>query len=310
MLQTIPEIDLPELVEYAKARNVRLILWTVFNVLDSQLEAACQKYAQMGIAGFKVDFLDRYDQEAARMIYRIAEACAQNHLVLDYHGIFAPQGIQRTWPNVINFEAVFGMEEVKWTKHDEKDMPQYDVTFPFIRGQAGFVDFTPGGMRNASRQDYQPVYSNPMTMGTRCHQLAHYIAHESPLTMLADSPSAYEREPQCTQFIATLPPIYQSLRVIAGQMGQYIIVLRTDKQGNYYLAGETNWDERDINIDFGTILPHDTSEYELLSFTDGPNANRVATDFQAQRGVVCWRDYLPVHMASGGGFAMKLKRVK
>ncbi len=310
MLTTIPGINLPELVEYAKARNVRIILWCVFNVLDKQLEAACQKYAQMGIAGFKVDFLDRYDQEAARMIYRIAEACAQNHLVLDYHGIFAPQGIQRTWPNVINFEAVFGMEEVKWTKHDEKDMPQYDVTFPFIREQAGFVDFTPGGMRNASRQDYQPVYSNPMTMGTRCHQLAHYIVHESPLTMLADSPSAYEREPQCTQFIATLPPIYQSLRVIAGEMGQYIIVLRTDKQGNYYLAGETNWDERDINIDFGTILPHDTSEYELLSFTDGPNANRVATDFQAQRGVVCWRDYLPVHMASGGGFAMQLKRIK
>ncbi len=310
MLTTIPEINLPELVEYAKARNVRIILWCVFNVLDKQLEAACKKYEKMGIAGFKVDFLDRNDQEAARMIYRIAEACAQNHLVLDYHGIFAPQGIQRTWPNVINFEAVFGMEEVKWTAHDAQDMPQYDVTFPFIRGQAGFVDFTPGGMRNASRQDYQPVYSNPMTMGTRCHQLAHYIVHESPLTMLADSPSAYEREPQCTQFITSLPPIYQSLRVIAGQMGEYIIVLRTDKQGNYYLAGETNWDERDINIDFGTILPHDTSEYELLSFTDGPNANRVATDFQAQRGVVCWRDYLPVHMASGGGFAMKLKRVK
>ena len=310
MLKTIPDIDLPMLISYAKERDVKIILWCVFNVLDDHLEEICQKYAQMGIAGFKVDFLDRNDQEGVTMTYRIAEACAKHHLVLDYHGIYAPNGIQRTWPNVINFEAVFGMEEVKWTKHDEKDMPRYDVTFPFIRGQAGYVDFTPGGMRNATRQDYQPIYSNPVTMGTRCHQLAHYIVHESPLTMLADNPTIYEREIDCTRFIASLPSTYRSLSVLDGKMGEYIIVVRTDGEGNYYVAGETSWDERDITIDFSDILPHDTSEYELRLFSDGSNANRVATDFLMQRGVVCWRDYLPIHMASGGGFAMKILRFK
>ena len=131
-----------------------IILWTVFNVLDSQLDEACEKYSSMGIKGFKVDFLDRYDQEGVDMIYRIADRCAKNKLLLDYHGIFAPQGIQRTYPNVINFEAVFGMEEVKWTQREKgiengvsydrpsKDMPAYDVTFPFIRGMAGYVDYT------------------------------------------------------------------------------------------------------------------------------------------------------------------------
>ncbi len=307
MLQTIPEIDLPMLVQYARERNVRIILWTVFNVLNDQLEQACLKYAQMGIAGFKVDFLDRNDQEAVEMTYRIAEACANHHLVLDYHGIYAPQGIQRTWPNVINFEAVFGMEEVKWTKHDEQDMPRYDVTFPFIRGQAGYVDFTPGGMRNATRADYQPIYANPITMGTRCHQLAHYIVHESPLTMLADSPTAYEREPECTRFIASLPAMYQSLKVIDGRLGEYIVVLRTDDKGNYYIAGETNWDERDLEIRLSSILPA-KAKFDAEIFCDGINASHVATDYDVRHFQLSSSDILSLHLVQGGGFAAKLIR--
>ena len=306
MLRTIPDIDLPMLVLYARERNVRLILWIVFNVLDDQLEEACRKYADMGIAGFKVDFLDRNDQEAVQMTYRIAEACAQHHLVLDYHGIYAPQGIQRTWPNVLNFEAVFGMEEVKWTKHDEKDMPAYDVTFPFIRGQAGYVDFTPGGMRNATRADFQPIYNNPLTMGTRCHQLAHYIVHESPLTMLADNPTAYEQERECTQFIASLPSRYTTMQVLDGRIGEYIVVLRTDADGNYYLGGETNWDERTLHIPL-SFLPDGTT-FEANIFSDGINANHVATDYRSETIRVSKNDTLHLTLASGGGFAIKIKR--
>jgi len=304
MLTTIPDIDLPMLVQYARERNVRLILWTVFNVLDDQLQEACRKYADMGIAGFKVDFLDRNDQEALEMTYRIAEACAQHHLVLDYHGIYAPQGIQRTWPNVLNFEAVFGMEEVKWTKHDEKDMPAYDVTFPFIRGQAGYVDFTPGGMRNATRADFQPIYNNPLTMGTRCHQLAHYIVHESPLTMLADNPTVYEQERECTQFIASLPTRYTSMQVLDGVMGEYIVVLRTGADGHYYLGGETNWNERTLDIPL-SFLP-EGKNFKADIFVDGPNANHVATDYQHLQQVVSKGDTLHLTLASGGGFAIRL----
>lgn len=320
MLTVIPDINLPELVRYAKQKKVDIILWTVFNVLDKQLNEACEKYAAMGIKGFKVDFLDRYDQEATEMIYRIAEKCAQHHLVLDYHGIFAPQGITRTYPNVINFEAVFGMEEVKWTERAKvqkdgktvnepsKDMPEYDVTFPYIRGMVGPVDFTPGGMRNASKADFQPIYNNPMTMGTRCHQLAHYIVHESPLTMLADNPTAYEKEPECTAFIASLPNTYDEMRVLSGKMGEYIIVAR--RQGNdWYVAGETNWESRDVEVS-ASFLP--AGSYTITAFTDGINADHNATDYTV------WKEHftLPysidqtvtVHMASGGGFAAKLIR--
>lgn len=318
MLTVIPDLNLPALVEYGKRKNVGIILWTVFNVLDAQLEEACEKYAAMGIKGFKVDFLDRYDQEAVAMIYRIAEKCAQNQLILDYHGIFAPQGINRTYPNVINFEAVFGMEETKWTlrakvqkdgktiDEPEKDMPLYDVTFPFIRGMAGYVDFTPGGFRNATKADFQPIYNNPMTMGTRCHQMAHYIIHDSPLTMLADNPTTYEKEPECTDFIASLPTVYERMTVLDGKMGEYIITAR-QQGGDWYVAGETNWEARDVDVDI-SFLPAGT--YEVTAFFDGKNAEKVASDYEVMKQTVTIphpiHEKITVHMASGGGFAAKI----
>lgn len=305
LLKTIPEIDLPLLVDYAKSKNVKLILWCVFNCLDDNIDAICECYAKMGIAGFKVDFLDRNDQTAVEMVYRIADKCAKYHLLLDYHGIYAPTGINRTYPNILNFEAVFGMEETKWTKNGEQDMPRYDVTFPYIRLQCGYTDFTPGGFRNATSKDFQPVNNNPMTMGTRCHQMAHYIVHESPLTMLADNPTIYEREAECTRFIATLPSQYESMRVIDGKMGEYIVTLRTDKAGNYYVGGETNWDARDIILDL-SFLPSGTYQAEMV--VDGINANHVATDYRIETRSVTNATRLPIHMASGGGFAIKLKK--
>ncbi len=322
MLTVVPELDLPALVAYGQQRHVGIILWTVFNVLDSQLEEACQRYADMGIKGFKVDFLDRYDQEGVDMIYRIAERCADSHLMLDYHGIFAPQGIQRTWPNVVNFEAVFGMEEVKWTNRIkrivngreveviEKDMPAYDVTFPFIRGMAGYVDFTPGGMRNATSADFQPVYNNPMTMGTRCHQLAHYIVHDSPLTMLADNQTIYRQEQECTDFITSLPAVYDEMKVLDGKMGEYIVTARK-KGADWYVAGETNWDERDITLDC-QFLPAGT--YDITLFMDGVNANKNACDYRVVRSRVSIsptsHESIAIHMASGGGFATKIVRIQ
>lgn len=315
IMNPIPDINLPELISYGKQKNVGIILWCVFNVLDEHLQDACEKYSSMGIKGFKVDFMDRNDQTAVEMTYRIADMCARHHLVLDYHGIYSPAGLNTTYPNVLNFEAVFGMEEVKWTTRSRdnsepsKDMPLYDVTFPFIRGQAGPVDFTPGGMRNATKADFQPVNNNPMTMGTRCHQMAHYIVHDSPLTMFADSPSAYEREPECTSFLASLPSSYNSLRCIDGKMGEYIVVLRSDKNGNYYVGGETNWDSRDIALDF-SFLPENVT-FKATMFYDGPNADHVATDWQQTSFTATRATKLPqIHLSSAGGFAIKLEKQK
>lgn len=301
MLTTIHEIDLPFLVEFAKKRNVKIILWTVFNVLDDQLEAACKKYSEMGIAGFKVDFLDRDDQEAVEMSYRIAEACAKHRLMLDYHGIYPPKGINRTYPNIVNFESVFGMEEAKWSEAGEKDMPLYDVTFPFIRQQTGFTDFTPGGMRNATRADFHPVYNNPMTMGTRCHQLAMYIVHDSPLTMLADNPTAYENEPEYTKFLSSIPTLFDETRILQGQIGKYIVTARR-KGDTWYVAGQTNWDEREIDLPL-SFLPE--GNYVVTLLTDGINANHNAADYSLDTRNRRNSETITIHMASGGGFLLK-----
>lgn len=303
MLTVIPELDLTELIAYGKSKGVEIVLWTVFNVLDSQLEAACKKYADMGIKGFKVDFLDRDDQTAVEMVYRIAEMTARYKLTLDLHGIYKPTGINRTYPHIINFESVFGMEEVKWTDI-KNNMPLYDVTFPYIRMMAGPVDYTPGAMRNATKADWRAMYYTPASMGTRCHQLAAYIVHDSPFTMLCDAPTNYLNEQECVDFIASLPVEVDSTFIASGELGKYIVTARK-KDVNWYIGGMTNWDERDVQLDF-SFLPEGMS-YTAVLFKDGVNANKQAEDYRKETIRIDKDSRLTLHLASGGGFAMKLE---
>ena len=303
MLTVIPELDLTELIAYGKSKGVEIVLWTVFNVLDSQLEAACKKYADMGIKGFKVDFLDRDDQTAVEMVYRIAEMTARYKLTLDLHGIYKPTGINRTYPHIINFESVFGMEEVKWTDI-KNNMPLYDVTFPYIRMMAGPVDYTPGAMRNATKADWRAMYYTPASMGTRCHQLAAYIVHDSPFTMLCDAPTNYLNEQECVDFIASLPVEVDSTFIASGELGKYIVTVRK-KDVNWYIGGMTNWDERDVQLDF-SFLPEGMS-YTAVLFKDGVNANKQAEDYRKETIRIDKDSRLTLHLASGGVFAMKLE---
>ncbi|WP_455640328.1 glycoside hydrolase family 97 protein [Parabacteroides sp.] len=304
MLTAIPDLDLLELVRYAKSKQVNLILWTVFNVLDEQLEAACKKYSEMGISGFKVDFLDRDDQTAVEMVYRIAEATSKYKLSLDLHGIYKPTGLNRTYPHIINFESVFGMEEMKWSTI-EKDMMQYDVTMPYIRMMAGPVDYTPGAMRNASKKDFKDIYSNPMSQGTRCHQLAAYIVHDSPLTMLADNPTIYREEQECTDFITSIPNAgIEETRILQGKMGEYIVTARRIGN-NWYIGGMTNWDFREVILDMSFL---GDGNYAATIFTDGVNAGKQASDYKKEKQEITSQSKLKVLMAPGGGFAISLKK--
>ena len=303
LMQVVPEIDLEELVAYANSKNVGLVLWAGYHAFNRDMENVCRHYSEMGIKGFKVDFLDRDDQTAVEMVYRIAEATAKHKLTLDLHGIYKPTGINRTYPNIINFESVFGMEEVKWTEI-ENNMPLYDVTFPYIRMMAGPVDYTPGAMSNRSKADWKAMYSSPMSMGTRCHQLATYIVHDSPLTMLCDAPTNYKGEEECVEFITSIPVEVDATFIADGKLGEYIVTVR-QKDADWYIGGMTNWDERDIVLDF-SFLPEGKS-YQATVFTDGINANKNAEDYQASSYTVDHTKKLNIHMASGGGFAIRLK---
>lgn len=302
MLTCVPDIDLPALIEYGKKKNVGIVLWTIFNVLDSNLEEICSHYADMGVKGFKVDFLDRDDQQAVDMTYRIADAAARHNLLLDYHGYYKPTGINRTYPNILNFEGVFGMEEAKWTD-PSTDMPRYDVTFPYIRMLAGPVDFTPGAMRNGTRKNWKAIYSQPMSMGTRCHQVATYIVYDSPFTMLADAQTNYLSERETLDFITSLPVDFDRTEIIDGRMGESIVTMR-QAGDSFFVGGMTDWTPRDVNVNFA-FLP-EGRQYKATIMKDGVNADRIGEDYALETVTVDSRTVLPVHMASGGGFAMRI----
>lgn len=302
MLAVIPELNLEELVRYGKSKGVDLILWTVFNVLDEQLEEACRKYSAMGISGFKVDFLDRDDQTAVEMACRIAEMTAKYRLTLDLHGFYKPTGMNRTYPNVINYESVFGMEEMKWSTVD-RDMMEYDVTMPYIRMMAGPVDYTPGAMRNAAKRDFKPIYHNPMSQGTRCHQLAAYVVHDSPLTMLADNPTIYRKEQECTDFIVGMPNKgIDETRILQGKLGEFIVTARRTGS-SWYVGGMTDWTPRNVTLDF-SFLGEGT--YDVILFRDGINADRQAEDYVKEAFSVTSASRKNIWLAPGGGFAMSV----
>lgn len=303
IMNPIPAIDLPKLIAYGKQKGVDIILWAVFNVLDEHLDEACKKYGDMGIKGFKVDFLDRNDQTAVEMVERIANHCAKYRLMVDYHGFYTPTGLSRTYPNVVNYEGVFGMEECRWAKK-ETDMPLYDVTFPFIRLMAGQVDFTPGAMRNGTRSNWVECYEKPVSMGTRCHQAACYVVHDSPFTMLCDAPTNYEREPKYTHFIATIPTVWDETLVLQGEIGKYIVTARRLGE-DWYIGGQTNWDARTLTLAFPFL---DNADYQATLMKDGINAHHNAEDYQIKELTVNRNTILPIDLASGGGFVIKMKK--
>lgn len=301
LMQVVKEIDLKELVDYAAARNVGIILWAGYYAFERDMENVCRYFSEMGVKGFKVDFMDRDDQLMTDFNHRAAAMCAKYHLILDLHGTHKPAGLNRTYPNVLNFEGVHGLEQMKW-RPAGFDQITYDVMIPFIRQVAGPMDYTQGAMRNATRENYYPSYSEPMSQGTRCHQLAMYIVLESPFNMLCDSPSNYMREPESTSFIAQVPTVWDETVVLDGKMGEYIITARR-KGDTWYVGGLNNWDARDVEVDLSFLS---SGSHKAVLFKDGVNAHRTARDYKREEVSVSSTQPLKVHLAPGGGFTLQV----
>lgn len=303
LFEVVPEIDLPQLVAYGKAKNVGIILWAGYYAFDRDMEKVCKHYSEMGIKGFKIDFMDRDDQPMVDFHYRAAETAAKYKMLVDFHGTYKPTGLNRTYPNVINYEAVNGLEQMKWNGM-ELDQVTYDVTFPFIRMVAGPVDYTQGAMRNGTKRTHRGINDEPMSQGTRCRQLAEYVIFESPLNMLCDSPSNYEKEPECTQFIAAIPTVWDNTVSLNGAVGKYISIAR-QKGDTWYVGSLTNWDARTLELDL-SFLGNGCFTAEV--FRDGANANRIATDYKKEIVDIPLNRKMKITMAQGGGFAMKIKK--
>ena len=299
LFQVVPEINLKALVQYAKERNVGLVLWAGYAAIDTDMELVCQYYSDLGIKGFKVDFMDRDDQKVVDFYYRMAAMAAKYHLFIDFHGAYKPTGLSRTYPNVLNFEGVYGLEQAKWDNNS--DLVLNEVTIPFIRMVAGPLDYTQGAMKNACKNCFAAVYTEPMSQGTRCRQLAEYVIFESPFNMLCDSPSNYLQEDECTKFIASVPTTWDETIVLDGKVGEYLVVAR--KKGyKWYIGAITNWEERDMEVDI-TALKSGAKSGKI--FRDGPNANRVGKDYVTEQ-LQIWGNTIKFHLAKGGGAVVVL----
>jgi alpha-glucosidase len=301
LMKVAPAMDMDALAAYARQKNVGLILWVVWKTLDQQLQPALDQFVKWGVKGIKVDFMQREDQWMVNYYERIAREAASRKLLVDFHGAYKPTGLYRTWPNVVTSEGVLGLEHDKWSADSS---PDHTVTFPFIRMLAGPVDYTPGAMMNATKADFKPIFNRPMSQGTRCQQLAMYVVLESPVQMLADSPSNYRKEPESLTFISKVPTVWDETRVLSAAVGEHILVARRSG-ADWYVAGMTNWTARDLELDLSFL---DTGGYDADLFADGPNADRVAVDYTRTQRRVTSADKIALHLAPGGGFAAHFVR--
>ena len=297
LFDVIPEIDIIDLVEYADSKGVGIVLWAGYVAIDRDMEDVCKYYSELGVKGFKVDFIDRDDQKAVNFYYRMAETAAKYHLLIDFHGAYKPTGLNRTYPNVLNFEGVYGLENVKWNQN--LDLVTYETTIPFIRMLAGPMDYTQGAMRNANRDNYRAVWSEPMSQGTRCRQLAEYVIFESPFNMLCDSPSSYRDEDECAKYIAEIPTVWDETIALDGKVGEYVVIARRSGD-RWYVGGITNWDEREIEIDLSEL---ELKRQHATEFRDGVNANKIAEDY-VKKNINIDNNVYKAKMSKGGGFVL------
>lgn len=303
LFRLIPGLNLEEVVSYARSKGVGILLWTASYPFMQRMENACRHYSAMGVSGFKIDYMDRDDQAMVAFHRRAAETASRYHLVLDFHGTYKPTGLNRTYPNVLNFEAVQGLEHMKWAA-PSVDQVGYDVTMPFIRMVAGPLDYTQGAMHNASRKNYRPIHDDPMSQGTRCRQLAEYVVFEAPLSMLCDSPSRYEKEAECTALMARIPVTWDQTIGLNGEIGHYVTVAR--RAGEVWYIGALNdWTPRQMDIDLSFL---DQGSFRAELYRDGVNASTVGEDYRKEEIPLVSGQTLSIPMAPGGGFIMIIEK--
>jgi alpha-glucosidase len=297
-----PDLDIKELIAYGKSKKVDVILWCLWNALDADMNAILDIYAGWGAKGIKVDFMARSEQFMVNFYERAAKACADRKLLIDFHGAFKPSGMARAYPNIINHEGVKGMENNKWSKDIT---PEHDVTLCFTRMLAGPMDFTPGAMRNAQAADYLASNANPMSLGTRCHQLAMYVCYDAPLQMMCDNPSIYYKEEESATFISKMPTVWDQTKVLDAKVGDYILMAR-QKDNNWYVGAMTDWTPRTLTLDCSFL---GDGNYEIEIMQDGVNAGKVAVDYKRIVQKVTKDSKIKIDMAKGGGWAAICKKI-
>lgn len=295
-------VDVPALVEYAKQKGVKVWIWLSYRGTDSQMDEAFPLYEKWGVAGLKIDFIQRDDQRGMEFYYRVARKAAEHRLMVDFHGSTKPSGLQRTWPNVLGYEAVLGMEQ---SKAGSRDNPDHHAMLPFTRMLVGQMDYTPGAFNNATRDEFVPRMRSPAVMGTRAHQLAMYAVYEAAFQMVADSPQAYEDQ-AAFKFIRDTPASWDETRVLNGRPGEYVTIARR-RGSDWFLGSLTNWSARrmDLPLDF-----LGAGKYRAEIYADAEDADRFPKNERIQSREVDRSMRLQADLAPGGGYAVRFAPVK
>jgi len=294
-----PDVNLNEIIEHAKKKNVGIILWVIWKTLDDQFDKAFEMFTELGIKGIKVDFMQRDDQPVVQYYEKVAKEAAKRNILVDFHGAYKPTGLIRTYPNVISSEGVRGNE---WNKWSEFITPEHKVTLPFIRLLAGPMDFTPGAMNNGTQDNFKVAFTKPMSQGTRCNELAMYIVYESPLQMLCDNPSNYLKEEECLDFLSKVPTVWDTTIILDAKVADYVLIARRN-DNDWYIGGMTDWTTRDLTIDF-SFLPE--GSYSIEYYQDGINADRYASDYKKLKAEINSSHKMKIHLAPGGGWAARI----
>ena len=303
VLDVVPDINIQEIIDYAKAKNVGVILWVIWKTLDNQLEVALDTFEEWGAAGIKVDFMQRDDQAMVDYYWRVAKQAAKRHLLVDFHGSYKPAGIRRAYPNVITREGLRGLEHNKWADYITAE---HNLTLPFIRQLAGPMDYTPGAMVNSQPENFNINFNRPMSKTTRVHQMAMYVVFESPLQMLADSPSNYLREAESTDFISKVPTVWDETIIVSAKIADHIITAR--RSGDEWFIGVMgNSNKREFTINLSFL---DNGNYQMDSFADGINSDRHASDYKIHNQQVIKNQDIPIKLAPSGGWVAHLTKLK
>jgi alpha-glucosidase len=297
-----PSINMDTLSNYAKNRGIKISMWTLCSTLDRQLDSALDQFNKWGVDFIMTDFMDRDDQLMVNFYHRIAKACAAHKIMIMFHGAFPPKGFNRTWPNAITREGVLGSEYNIWS---DKPTPEHDVTLPFTRMLAGPLDYEPGILDNATRQQFRPIGQKVMSQGTRCHQLSMFIIYDSPMQIFSGNPSQGLMEPEFMQFLGIFPTTWDETRILQAKVSDYIITARR-KGNDWYVAGMTDWSPRSMELNMDFI---GNGKYKVVICKDGINADKYPSDYYMEE--LNWQrgKTLQVSMAPGGGFVLKLSKM-
>ncbi|QBG48534.1 glycoside hydrolase family 97 protein [Verrucomicrobia bacterium S94] len=302
LLDPVDAVDVQELIRYGKKKNVGIILWVTWTALEENADTAYEAFAEWGAKGIKVDFMQRDDQPMVDFYSRCAAEAAKYKLLVDFHGSYKPAGLRRAYPNVITREGVRGLENNKWEGMFSN--PEYCLEMPFLRMLAGPVDYTPGAMANAQKENYNAVWNRPMSLGTRAHQFAMYVVYESPLQMLADAPSSYLKEPEVMEFLAPVPSVWDETVVLDAKYSDYVVIARRNGD-TWYVGAMTDWTPRDLDVDF-SFLPK--GKYTIDIWQDGANADKRATDYKKVSTKIKAGEKMNIHLAPGGGWAAIIRK--